>query len=624
MAQAKFQTAILRPLTSIFDCRSNIDETPAGAFRWKENFAINPDSKLSRALGWGRPYENPCYSERNFDFHNQGDDVEVEDREPITMLFQSTANDGTRRLFGATKTRILVLDEVNGEWNELGNGFGADGEDSLTQVRFNASELQNKLVLTNDFDPPQIHELGSGTIADIADLATASEEAGPITKARRTVSWQGVVFLMNTEEDGVRYSSRIRWSDLNNAEKWKPGEIIPGEALSIADYQDLDYGEVILNAMPLSGSLYVFTDRSIWKCNFTVNVSDPENPSAVLGCVKVYTEPRNRAKCLAYENTLVSTGFSFYYFASDGIYEYNPYLAQPDRVEWLHRSTAVIFKNTATRIDKQACFSPIAEYVPGPNEDETAGSGELHFSWPVYDPLAVEVPTVVPCEEYVPLPQPIGSGINRHTLVANVRAQTADYRNYGSTAMVNFTSTLLASSGCNRQSLFFAANGSDFCLKQMDTGSARVMYDPTSDAYTSVGYYSILRGVYPFDRFDVEKIIQSFLIGIIADDPLETAVMKLRIGTSFEALDPNENRGRCGVLWHQLSSKPIKCRNTRTAAKYVTDGIRPDDPVEWNFLYQGRFLYYELKLTKPDGNAPITGLCSLSRFEVGVKQVVTK
>lgn len=613
MAQAKFQTAILKPLSGIFDCRSSIDETPPGAFRWKENLSISPDGKLSRALGWIRPYNNPCIT--NHDFHNQGVGILAEDREPVTLLFQSTANDGTRRLFGATKTRIVVMDESAGEWSDIGTGLGNDGEDSLTQLRFNASELQNKVVFTNNFDVPRIHALGTGTSAAIADLATASEAAGPITRARRTVSWQGVVFLLNTRESAVDYPSRIRWSDLNDATKW-----VPGTAGSLADYQDLDYGEVILNAMPLAGSLYVFTDRSIWKCNFTADVSDPNAPVATLNCIRVYTEPKNRSKCLAYENSLVSTGFSFYYMGADGIYEYSPYLAEPDRVEWLHRSTAVIYKNAATRIDKQACFSPVAEYVPGPNEDETAGSGEIHFSWPVYDPLATEVPEEVACEDYVPLPQPIGSGINRHTLVANVKFKTADYRNYGSVAMTNFTSSLLASSGCNRQSLLFAVNGSDFCIKQMDSDSARVMYDATSDAYATVGYYSLLRGVFPFERFDVEKIIRSLLAGVIADDAAETAVMKCRIGTSYEALDPNGNNGSCGVLWHTLSDKQIKCRNTRAAAKYVSDNVRPDDPVEWNFLYRGRFLYYELKLAKPDGSAPTTGACSISRLEVSVKQ----
>lgn len=620
MAQARFQTASLKPLTGVFDCRSNVDETPAGAFRWKENFAINPDGKLSRALGWVRPYENPCY--KNWDFHNQGESVAVEDREPTTLLFQSQANDGTRRLFLGTKTRLLQLDETAGEYVELKSGLGADGDESLTQVRFNASELQNKILFTNDFDIPHYHELGTTTAQEIPALATAAEDGGAITKARRTVAWQGVVFLMNTVESGVRYSSRIRWCDLNNMLRWKPDEEGGvGEAKSIADYQDLDYGEVILNAMPMSGALYVFTDRSIWKCTFSVDVGDPDNPQAVLNCVKVYTEPRNRAKCLAYENSLISTGFSFYYFSTDGIYEYSPFLSEPDRVEWLHRSTAVIFKDAATRIDKQACASPVAEYVPGPNENETAGCGEIHFSWPVYDPLAVEVPgEPVPCEEYVPLPPVVGSGINRHTLVVNVKFKTADYRNYGATAMTNFTSTVLASTGCNRQSILFASIGSDFCLKQMDTGTSRIVYNAETDTYTTAGYYSLARGVFPFERFDMEKVIKSFLVGIIADNSQEAAVLRCRIGTSFEALDPNKTSGNCGVLWHQLSDKRFNCRNTKTATQYVAANVRPDDPVEWNFFYKGRFLYYEIRIAKADGSAPTTGACQISRFEVAVKQ----
>lgn len=617
MAQAKFQTAILKPLTGLFDNRSSADEKPPGSFAWKENFAINPSGQLCRALGWIRPYESPCY--RNHDFHDQK--VVVANREPVTMLFQSTSNEGLRRLFGATKTRIILLDESAGDWTVIGSGLGADGEASLTQLRFNAAELQNKVVFTNDYDIPQIHTLGTLSVSPILDLAVSSEEAGAITKARRTVSWQGVVFLMNTEEDGIRYSSRIRWSDLNDATKWNPTTVG-----SLADYQDLDYNEQILNAMPMSGSLYVFTDKSIWRCSFVVNASDPDHPTAELNCVKVYTEPRNRAKCLSYENSLISTGFSFYYLGSDGAYEFSPYLAEPDRIEWLHRSTAVIFKNAATRIDKQACFSPIAEYVPGPNEDETAGSGEIHFSWPVYDPLATEVPAdnEVTCAEYVPLPPVVGSGINRHTLVANVKFKTADYRNYGSTAMANFTSSQLASTGCNRQSVLFAANGADYCIKQMDTGSSRIMFNAETNEFVTNGYYSRAVGVFPFERFQDEKEVENFLVEFTPDDPNDTAVLRLRIGTTATAIDPMGVNGSCRVLWHQLSNKPVKCKYTKSASSYVTNNVRPDDETVWNFLYRGKFLYYDITIAAADNSAPTTGLLSMSRFEVSVKQVVGK
>lgn len=624
--RSTFQPVTLKPLTGVLDVRSNIDETPAGAFRYKLNAGINPDGKLSRALGWTRPFNiTGVCPYKNWDYHTH---IDPANREPITMLFQSTQNDGTRTLFLGTKTKIAVMAEATGVWTGIGTGLGADGDDSQTQLRFHAAELQNKVFFTNNFDQVKYYNF-AGNVQNIPELATAGEAGGAVSKARVIISWNGVIMLMNLEEDGTRIASRIRWSDLNDGLQWTVN------SNSITDYQDLDYGEEILNAIPLGSFLYVFTDKSIWKCNFTIDPgSDTVDPSATLTCVKVYTEPKNRAKCLAYPNAIVSTGFEIYYGASDGIYRFEPYLPQPERVEWIHRATGFIYKELGpitdflgtpwnTRIDRQACQSPIMEYVPGPNEDETAGSGELHISWATYDPLAVPTGGAgeeggLNCNEVVPTPPVVGTGINRHTLVLNLKYQTADYRDYGSTAMVNFTSQLM-SGDCAGQAMLLAANGADFTLKQMNAGQYRLQYNPEDGSYTNKGYYTTIRGVFPFENFPEEKIIETFLLGVIADDPNETAQMRLRIGTSFEALDPLESNGRCTVLWHQLSSKPIKCRNTKTAAQYVNSGVRPDDPVEWRFWYSGIFLYYELKLAKPDGTAPTSGGCQLSRFECRVK-----
>lgn len=615
-----FQSVILKPLVGILDVRSNIDETPTGAFRWKQNFAISPDGKLSRALGWTRPFNitGAACPYRNWDWHDQGV-ASPDDREPITMMFQSTENDGDRRLFIGTKTKLAVLDEASGQYTILGSSFGNDSDYSQTQLRFKAAELQNKVYFTNDFDIPQYHQLDSGTIQAIPELATAAEGGGAITKARVIISWSGLIFLMNLVEDGTRYASRIRWSDLNDGTKWTVGAVD-----SISDYQDLDYGETILNAVPLAGQLYVFTDKSIWRCTPSINLGDP--PSMELQCIKVYTEPKNRAKCLAYPNAIVSTGFEIYYAGSDGIYKYDPYSPQPERVEWLHRATAIMYKGAqvngrSTVIDRGACESPIMEYVPGPNETETAGSGELHISWPVYDPLAVAIggeTGAIVCEELIPTPPVVGSGLNKHTLVLHIKHNTADYRDYGSTAMVNFTSQLL-SGACAQQAMFLAANAQDYCIKLMNTGQSREFYDAEEDEYSTSGYYSVLRGVFPFEKFADDKWIESFLVGVIPDDPNETAVMRLRLGTSYQALDPNIASGRCSVLWHQLSNKQIKCRDTRTAAKYVVENVMPDDPVEWNFRFKGKFLYFEITLAKPDGSAPVSGGCQLSRFECRVK-----
>lgn len=620
----QFAPVTVRPLTGLFDCRSSADEKPPGSFSWKQNFAISPDGSLGRALGWLRFGSILCPS--NSDFHDQ--DVPVADREPITLMFSSVENDGSRRLFIGTKTRLLVLDEAAGVYTPLvGGPFGADGSDSLTQTRFNAAELANSVLFTNDLDLVQLHTLGgAATVAPITSLETAGKDGGPVIKAKRVIAWQGLMFLLNVEEDGVRHANRIRWSDFNDPTWWNITNNPVTLAASIADFQDLDPGEVILNVLPMGGALYVFTDRSIWRCTTAIAADE-----LTLSCIRVFTEPKNRDKCLAYPNTLIGTGFSAYYLGNDGIYEFNQYLAEPERVEWIHRATPVIFKNAETRIDKQACNSPVAEYVPGINEDATAGDGELHFSWARYAPDAVLVAEAAGCP---PAPRVEGDGINGYTLVVNTKYKTADFRDYGSTAMVNFTSDLNVAGECNQQSEFLSANASDWTIKKMNIGFAREMHSQTA-GYSLTGYFSICRLVLPVEKFHKEKEIQSFLVEATPVDPLETAVLRLRIGTSYESLDPNLGisvngaesdalkaaAGSCRVLWHQLSDKPLKCSNSMTPEQYKAKNLRPVNPLEWRFLYRGNFLYVELTTANQDGTAPTTGGCSISRFEVDVRLV---
>jgi len=608
----KFSTFPMRSLErAIFDARYTADSKPLGAFAWKQCFAVI-DGKLARSKGFGKPFLPCC---RNSDYHSQPGE-----REPITLQFPSVANDNSRRLFIGTKTRIAVLDETAGDYTILGSGFGADGNSSLTQVRFHASELQNVVVFTNGFDLVQYHEIASGTLQPIPDLANAGEDHDsnvvPVMAAEVTVSWQGFEFLMNTLEGTERFASRIRWSDLNRPLLWTPGQAAVDGIDPICGFQDLDYGEVILAAIPFGGALYVFTDKSIWKCTITIDATQTDPAEVVtLSCSKIYTEPKNQAKCLAYRNAIVNDGTAFWYAGRDGIYRFKPgYTAEPERVEWLHRSTKIILPTEdgppppATQIDKRACQSPVMEFFPA--------TDELHFSWPVAPPAETDVPD---CENYVPAAPTPGEGLNWHTLVANTKFETADYRPYGATSYANFRSDTAAQGNCNQAILRLMAASRDFTLKQMDDRNGWEFYNPSNDAYTIEGYYSILRGVFPFEKFDVDKILKSFLVELTPDDPTDTALIACRIGVSYESLDPNAANGRCEVLWKPLTSKPIKCRNNYTADEYNAMGVQPYGPVKWAFLRRGKILYYEVTIIASDGTAPIAGGCSASRFEVTAK-----
>lgn len=91
---------------------------------------------------------------------------------------------------------------------------------------------------------------------------------------------------------------------------------------------------------------------------------------------------------------------------------------------------------------------------------------------------------------------------------------------------------------------------------------------------------------------------------------------RLRIGTSSEALDPNQTIAGCGVVWHQLSNKAIVCQEDMTPEQYAALGIYPNKGLKWHFLYQGKYLFYEITIANSDNSPATSGGASISRLEV--------
>lgn len=589
----------MQPLTGILDLRSPVDAEPAGAFCTKNNFEISVDGKLKQATGFIKPFaqfktvlNQPC-EYANADWHDQ--DVAADAREPVTLLYPSTSNAGVRKLFAGTKSKFIRLNESSGQWTLIGSGFGSDGSLIQTAIRWHAAELQDKIFLTNAFDKVQYHDLTTDVMHFVPELDNAAEGGGTVSKARVIIEYQGVVMLMNMEEKGVRFGSRIRWSGLNDGLDWTI------DVDSITDFQDLDYGEFILGAVILSGLLYVFTDRAIWRCNFAV---DTTTSQANLVCNRFYSEPRNRSKCLAYPNTLVSTGLDLYYAGSDGIYHFNPYLAEPEKLEWIYRSTPIIFDEGNIQIDKTACYAPVAEYWPDKNE--------IHFSWPVVD-ASPTTSNVASCAS--PPNKAVSSGLNRHTLVINVKYQTCDYRDYGMNAYANYRSDTSAVAECNQAVMFLGAHGTDYAIKQLGQAYYREIYDPVADSYSNAGFTPLVRFIFPFGKFDVDKIIKRFLIDGIAEKNAGT-VWNLRIGVANTLQNPNATVGGCSIIWRTLSTKAIRCPMLKSADAYAATNILPSMDWHWDFLYRAKYLFAEISITNADGTPATDGGVMLSRFDV--------
>lgn len=627
-----FQTVSLKPFTGAVDDRSSPEDVPLGAHRAKVNFTLLGLSKLSRRPGDERlmadfatdlfhPSTDPHYSPRytNPDYHDHDDIHGHIVREAVTLLFEAQANTGQRFFYLGTQSKLKWLNETTGMWIDIttGKSFGGTRATGVAQTRWKAAELQEQVIFTNDVDKPQIHTVGSTTVASIPELSGgASVVSLNVTKAKVVVKFGAFILLMNLEEDGVRKSSRIRWCDLNRPTVWIGGSQKLGGAIdgidpnipappsgdnsSLADFQDLDYGEDILAAAEMGNALYIYTTRRIWRANIGTDKA--------FNFVKVYSEPENQAKCLFFENTLVSTGTEHWYAGSNGIYRYSPFIPEPERVEWLYRGSASLYSDNGYLGDVRYCASPVAKCVPN--------DLEIHLSWP---------------ETGISGAQP---GANTKTLIWNYDRKSPDIKDHGYSAFCNYRPSPLPVSTCRSQQLFVGASTTDWCLKQIGTVYSRErcvnastgaglttdgVYSPFPGLYVSDGYYSILRGLLPFQNFDREKTIKHLLIEAESTVQASPCVIRFRIGTSYSQCDPNDPDGRCSVIWRRLSDKELKCLGTRNASKYQTDNLRPALGIEWAPFEKGRFMYYEITIANADGSPAIGGACSLARMEVQVK-----
>jgi hypothetical protein len=600
-----------------FDARAPADSQVAGALAWRQNIETSSDGKTKTASGFVRPYGIqtivqtngvPC-PYKNWDFSDQ--DVADSAVEPPTLLYDSTANDNTRRLYMGTKTRLFLMDEKNGAWTQLTESaaLGQDGDASLTQTRWHCDQLQDKIFFANGYDQLQYTEVGTTTVQPVTSLNSAGEDdngnSAAIEQPQVVKQYQGVILIMNVVEAGKSRPSRIWWSDLNDGTSF--GVAVPNtsNSASLSDFQDLDYGERILGAIELLGYLYVLTDKSIWQCTFTASSTTDTSGNAVasatLSCNRVYSESEQRSRCLWYPNTLTTDGESIYYAGHDAIYRYNPYMSIPERTDWIFQSTSLIFDEgvNGSSIDQTSTESPVAAYWPDRKE--------IHFSWPVPDAKFIGTPT---CDVVAPL---TSSGLNRHTLVINTQWHTCDYREYGMNAYVSWNPTLVVSGSMDTGIQFWGSLTDDYCLKQLGIGNSREIYTRATKKYAANGYYWILRGEFDLKNFDYDKQIKAVIVD--GYTPASSSnVFSLRLGMSYTNQNINANNGNCGIVWHTPSPQPIKCLMTMTPDQYATSGIRPSYAHRFNWLLRGRLLFFELTGKRSDGSAPYDGGVTLTRL----------
>ena len=297
--------------------------------------------------------------------------------EAVTALYAMNSVGGRRRLVAATRSRIYVNDDRNGNWRILADGLGGpcDKDDDCTcsNKRFRIAALGNTMLFSNGVDPVLAWDFDSGPDGCFfwsADYVAQLRQLF-IDSAEVIQSWNGFAFIANVSENGDRLSSRVYWSDYNAPLSWFPG----GE--SLAGYHDFGNGEKVLSMEPIGGRLRIFTDKAIYDC---VLVRDPEQ-------VFSFQEIYRGKEVLRYRFSIVNTGDTLVWMGESSIYAMAEYDRTPQRVEWIHQASGVIYEGI--RAEWVQDFTGLDSFGPVNKErcDQVVGGWDserqaIWFSWP--------------------------------------------------------------------------------------------------------------------------------------------------------------------------------------------------------------------------------------------------
>lgn len=341
---------VLSPLTGVLDARSSPDSLPQGAVRMRQNLQTVADGKLRRGTGFEK-FLSVTENYNNEDFHDQLLLFGSRIRQPVTLLYPATSMRQVRSLFLANQSCIARLNEYSGNYKILGTGFGGEAVSSAAAPRFKAACLGDYLAFTNDFDKPKYHILEQmGTEGESLYEFDDFNLIG-LRRARCVWSFSSCLFVANVEMDSQRYGHRILWSNFAN-----PTSFDPAQQDSITGYYDLYAYETILAGEVLGNVFLIYTTHGIWEMSVIGGAQS-------FAFRRLYSAEKNENQgILAYPNMLVNLGDVHLFADQDGLNLFSPLYGNPDRPEWLHRATSLLFDN----IDTEHC----EVHVGGLNGDE--------------------------------------------------------------------------------------------------------------------------------------------------------------------------------------------------------------------------------------------------------------
>lgn len=448
-----WQVVPIEPLTGPMDMASAPESVAFGGWRYRQNFQCIEDKKLSRAPGFEKFLKHNPGSGENDDLHDQlcrdftdgsvvvsqnlqtfydelaptpnpasadvtsyppfnsgfgafcqttlhkRETAEETVSQAITYLTCAVSTSGQRQLVIGTQTRLYALNEARGNAKLIADGLGGVPKLNCSGPRLTGAQQGDAMVLSNNYDEPFVWFFDQPTfgcamraIQPIPDLAVIG-----LTRARIVYSWKGFIVFGDTEEDNQRFEDRIRWSDEGNPLGWDPAD-----ESSLTGRFDCGYGEKLMGLTELGNYLVILTQASIW----IATILPPGSAGYPINFQNVYQGgATDRSGCIAFRNTLVKVENTLYYMGRDGVYRWSIGMPAPERVQWIHLASKVIYDN----LSLAACDATVGGFNPV--------TKDLWFSW-----------------------VPVNGSCPTQCLVLNMRYEVADVRPFGVTCFANYTS----------------------------------------------------------------------------------------------------------------------------------------------------------------------------------------
>lgn len=652
----------IRPLTGYMDARTTPGEVRIDGYRLVKNVRALEKGRLCKVTGWDKFRTKP-EGYNNEDLHDQlASLTAISGRLPVTFLFEARSTRNSTKLIAGTERALYVLNNSTGNWKVISDKLGGSG------ARWEAAQVKDVVVFTNNRDEPvywnygqEATEADDQSVAKIADLETELT----ITRAGVVIAWKGHVFLMNVTQDGQVFGNRIVWCDFENALSWVEG------SASTAGNADITHGETILAAGLIRDTLLVYTNRGIWEGRVGAAANGP-----TFTFTKRYEPEDSGENVIFYPNTLVSIGDEHLYMGSDGIYTYNLFLDKPKRPEWIHAASELIYQD----LNASNCEVHIAAYNSKRKEVLISWAGEsdsyptqtlvLHTDEPFsylldhgFTAMLTHTPRLNTlsirewfldlcicatstefdetfgsftkegqfCEDQTEVsctPKPViftATTLTVDDVVVEDYTQSSADVDSLCTQLDGLTLSDLCelenrADECNSLLRFVAASATDFCIKEFSDNYYREECTVFTGCGTYVrnGYKSLIRsGPLAFKEYRNEKELHFVELELETPEAVVPGTIKLRIGTSNQALDSNV--ATCGIKWFEQDDKTLECPSV-SASTHESDNTRPDEGFNWPTYYIGKYLYYEIEVVNPDSSPVDTGAAfCLSRISMGIE-----